>query len=254
MDKVKSAEVELNTLTQIEIEKTNIINENKDENKAMYKTLERSKRIFLEMRNLNLKKIKDLEEIIQTATFDIQIQVKDIEKSKKAIEAYREKESKLTLDHQNINKLIDNCTEQFNTKKSVYQSKLQTTIDINVYNNNFNQYNDVKSKISGLNDKIDHNAEIKSVLINQLEAAKQNRINIKNLLHDYKFEVSLESKKGNMTETEKLSKRRRVSRDEIDNLHKNISDLDMEKELALAKQNDIKNRLKIIKQLKDDKE
>jgi len=73
MDKVKSAEVELNTLTQIEIEKTNVINENKEENKAMYKTLERSKRIFLEMKNLNLKKIKDLEEIIQTATFDIQI-------------------------------------------------------------------------------------------------------------------------------------------------------------------------------------
>lgn len=37
MDKVKSAEVELNRLTQIEFEKTNTINENKEENKALQK-------------------------------------------------------------------------------------------------------------------------------------------------------------------------------------------------------------------------
>lgn len=45
-----------------------------------------------------------------------------------------------------------------------------------------------------------------------------------------------------------------MNRDEIDELRKNISDLDMDKELAIAKQNDILNRLKVIKQLKDDKE
>lgn len=46
--------------------------------------------------------------------------MKDIEKSKKTSEAFVVKEAKLTLDHQNIHKLIDNLTDQFNNLKSDY--------------------------------------------------------------------------------------------------------------------------------------